>query len=504
MDAPAKTTRRGTTGMSERSVLEVTGGTPLRGRVRVGGSKNAALPMLAAALLPTGTTVLRRVPELTDTRGMIGLLRGLGANVTRGGGTVAVDPDAIASAGALVEPDPAGVGAMRGAVCLLGPLLGRAALAGGGAVRLAKVGGCDLGPRPIDRHLAGFAALGAAVERRGDGVTVSVDRLRGAELNLAAPPAAGLPAVPSVTGTINLLCAAAVAEGVSVLHGAAREPEVAAVGRLLIAAGARIAGLGTDVLTVTGVQTLRGVRNAAPATVAPGDRIEAATWMIAAAATGGRVVIDGVAPSDVAAVADVLRDADASVTTCGSGLNRSIRVVAGDRPRSFEARSAAFPGLPTDVLPQLAALAALADGTSVLTDEVFPGRTAHLAPLARFGGTVERAGAAAVLTGGPTRGAEVSAPDLRAAASLLIAALAAEGTSRIAGADLLLRGYERPAAKLRSLGAVVGSVGRANEPTGDRPGVRRGRRGWRSTPAGRILADVRTAPPETVPCSAAA
>ena len=504
MDASVLTTRREATGMGGKSVLEVIGGTPLRGRVRVGGSKNAALPMLAAALLPTGTTVLRRVPELTDTRGMIGLLRGLGANVTRSGGTVAVDPDAIASAGAVVEPDPAGVGAMRGAVCLLGPLLGRAALAGGGAVRLAKVGGCDLGPRPIDRHLAGFEALGATVERRGDGVIVSVERLRGAELNLAAPPAAGLPAVPSVTGTINLLCAAAVADGTSVLRGAAREPEVAAVGRLLNAAGARIAGVGTDVLTVTGVQTLRGVRHAAPAAVAPGDRIEAATWMIAAAATGGRVVIDGVAPTDVAAVADVLRDAGAAVTTCGSGLNRSIRVVADERPRSFEARGAAFPGLPTDVLPQLAALAAVADGTSVLTDEVFPGRTAHLAPLARFGGTVERAGAAAVLTGGPTRGTEVFAPDLRAAAALLIAALAAAGSSRIAGADLLLRGYERPAAKLRSLGAAVGPAGRSEPTTGDRPVRERVGGGWRMSHAGRILADVRTAPPETVPCSAAA
>ena len=502
--------------------LEVRGGTPLRGRVRVGGAKNAALPMLAATLLIDGPVTLRRVPDLTDTRLMRGLLRGLGARVAPGGGAdgggaVTVDAAAIRFPSSPLEPDAAAVGAMRGAVCLLGPLLGRLSRNGGGAVRLARVGGCDLGPRPIDRHLAGLEALGATVARDGDGVTVSVDELRGAQFDLSAPPAPGLPPVPTVTGTANLLCAAAVARGVSVLRGAAREPEVVALGRFLNAAGARVSGLGTDTLHVVGVPALRPVPHESPAAVLPGDRIEAATWMIAAAATGGRVVLDGVRPAHVAAVAKLLRDCGATVSDRGAGPNRGVRVVAGGRPRAAEAFASAFPGLPTDVLPQLAALALAADGTSLLTDGVFPGRVAHLAPLARFGGTVERAGGTAAVAGGPLRPAEVHAPDLRSAAALLIAALAADGTSRLGGAAVLRRGYERLDRKLRSLGAGAAFLGAAEcseprptlsipGPVTSREGGSRNRGGWRAPTAGRILAAVRPAPvpAEAPPCSAAA
>ena len=511
MDAPMltpQTSGRATDRMADRTLdgsrsdaLTVTGGTPLRGRVRVGGSKNAALPMLAAALLPDGPTVLQRVPDLTDTRAMLELLRGLGASVVCSGGTVHVDPAGVETGAGPIEPDPERVGTLRGAVCLLGPLLARAVLRGGGAVRLATVGGCDLGPRPIDRHLAALTALGATVERDARGVTVSADRLRGAEIDLSAPPAPGLPAVPTATGTANALCAAAVADGVTVLRGAAREPEVVALGRLLNAAGAKIEGLGADTLRVTGVSELRGLPRRSTAAVVPGDRIEAATWMIAAVATGGRVVVDGVVPEEVAAVSRVLRDCGAIVSACGVAPHRAIRVVAADRPLAFEARSAAFPGLPTDVAPQLAALAAVADGTSLLTDEVFPGRIAHLAPLARFRASVERAGDTAVLTGGELNAADVHAPDLRAAAALLIAALAAQGSSRIGGASVLLRGYERPAEKLRSLGATLGAPAAM---AGRRPPLRSGRGGWRAAGRGRILAVTRPLPSETHACSAAA
>ncbi|MFH5803155.1 UDP-N-acetylglucosamine 1-carboxyvinyltransferase [Alienimonas sp. DA493] len=495
---PRGTTRSGD--INRNGTLCVTGGVPLRGRVRVGGSKNAALPMLAAALLTDGPTTLRRVPDLTDTRFMLELLRELGATVESSDGTVRVDAARVRPDALPFEPSPVRVAAMRGAVCLLGPLLARCALHGGGAVRLATVGGCDLGPRPIDRHLAAFEALGANVERDQDGVTVSVDRLKGADIFLSAPPTPGLPPSPTVTGTINALCAAAVADGVSVLNGAAREPEVVAVGELLQAAGAEIEGLGTRTLIVTGVRRLRGVSGRCPAAVVPGDRIEAATWMIAAAATGGRVVVDGVDPSEVAAVAAALRDSGARVSTCGAGAHQSVRVASCGRPTAFEVRSAAFPGLPTDVLPQLAALAAVAEGTSLLTDDVFPERSAHLRRLPRFHASVERAGATAVITGGDLYGGEVHAPDLRAAAALLIAALAAEGTSRIGRASLLLRGYERPAEKLRALGATLGEPARA---VGKRPARRSGRGGWRAVGPRRILRGTRPVASETPACSAA-
>ncbi len=337
-------------------------------------------------------------------------------------------------------------------------------------------------------------------------MTVSARRLRGTTVNLSAPPAPGLPPVPSVTGTSNLLCAAAVAEGETVLQGAAREPEVVALGQLLIAFGARIEGLGAETVRVVGVRALHPSPNDAPAAVVPGDRIEAATWMIAAAATGGRVVVDGVEPADVRVVADLLQRSGVLVTTCGDGPHRSVRVTALSRPLALEARSAPFPGLPTDVTPQLGALAAIADGTSFLTDDVFPGRIAHLAPLAQFGASIRRAGAEAVVGGTSLQAANVQAPDLRAAAALLIAALAARGTSRIGGASVLLRGYERPVEKLCSLGATVSS---AAYDLGARPANRSGRIGWRAPGAAGILRGSRPGSPEPVSkeilvCSAAA
>lgn len=484
-------------------VLTITGGTPLRGRVRVGGSKNAALPMLAAALTGDGPTTLRRVPELTDTAAMVGLLRGLGASASRDGGAVTVDPAGLAGRTAF-EPDADRVGALRGAVCLLGPLLARASMHGGGSVRLARVGGCDLGPRPIDRHLAGLEAMGATVTRDAAGVTVTVTRLRGATVDLSAPPAPGLPAVPTVTGTANLLCAAAVAEGETTLRGAAREPEVVALGRLLIAMGAKISGLGTSEIRVTGVPRLRGVGPDDPAGAVPGDRIEAATWMIAAAATGGRVVVDGADPAELSAVEDVLRAAGAIVSVCGIGTHRSVRVIAPAPPNPFDAVSAAYPGLPTDALPQLGALAAAAGGVSRLSDGVFPGRTAHLPGLRRFGATATvRDGEATVRADGLSA-ADVTAPDLRAAAALLIAGLAADGTSRLHAAGVLLRGYERPVEKLRALGAEV-SVGDAPASgVGEPPARRPGRGGWRAVRAGRILGRSRPVPVEPPACPAAA
>ncbi|MEM9701911.1 MAG: UDP-N-acetylglucosamine 1-carboxyvinyltransferase, partial [Planctomycetota bacterium] len=483
----------------DEETWRIVGGRPLRGRVRVGGAKNAALPMLAATLLLDGSTELRRVPDLTDTRLMVSLLRGIGANVTQTPGSVTVDPQ-TSPRGTVVEPAPDLVGGMRGAVSLLGPLVGRASLRGGGIIRLGPVGGCDLGPRPIDRHLAGLEVLGATIARTAAGVELRVERLRGATIDLAAPPAPGLPSVPTVTGTMNLLCAAAAADGTSRLRGAAREPEVVALGRLLVAAGARIDGLGSDEISVTGVRSLSGVSGAHPAAAVPGDRIEAATWLIAAAATGGRIVVDGAVPEELHAVTELLKRTGAIVSTCGRGVHRAIRLIGPTQAAAFRAVSGPFPGLPTDVMPQLAALASVADGESRLTDRVFPNRTAHFFPFTRLAAVVERGCETTRIAGGALSPADVTAPDLRAAAGLLIAALTVSGPSDWHGSELLRRGYERPLRKLRGLGANVERV----DQMGNRPGPSSERGGWRLDESRRILRGSRSNPSEIPACPAVA
>ena len=436
--------------------LHIVGGRPLRGRVRVGGAKNAALPLLAAAVLPGGETTFRRVPNLSDVRRLGDVLTGLGVRVRHRDGAVTVDPARLDSA---ADPDPHLTGGMRGSVCLLGPLLARC-----GRVSLAAVGGCDLGPRPLDRHLRAFAAMGARVEQGlGGRVTLSSShlpggRLRGARVNLSAPIAGGDRGVrvPTVTGTANVLCAAATADGMTVIRGAAREPEVVAVGRFLNACGARITGLGTGEIHVVGVDRLLAPPAGHAACRVPADRVEAATWLCAAAATRGRLTIDGIGLEPLAAVADALRAMGAGVRACGTVRSPRVCVSASGPLAAVELRAGAFPAVPTDVLPQLAAVALTAAGTSLLTDGVFPDRLAHLPRLARFGGSVGRAGATAIVTGEPRlHGALADAPDLRAGAALLIAALAADGRSELHAAGVLARGYERLVPKLRDLGADV-------------------------------------------------
>ena len=487
--------------------LHVAGGRPLRGRVRVGGAKNAALPLLAAAVLPRGETTLRRVPNLSDVRRLGDLLTGLGVRVRREDGAVRVDAARLNPA---AEPDAALTGGMRGSVCLLGPLLARC-----GRVSLAAVGGCDLGPRPLDRHLRAFAAMGARVEQARGRVALSSahlpgGRLRGARVDLSAAIPGGDRGVrvPTVTGTANVLCAAATADGVTVIRGAAREPEVVAVGRFLNACGARITGLGTHEVRVVGVDRLLAPPADHAACRVPPDRVEAATWLCAAAATRGRLTVDGVGLEPLAAVADALRGMGVSVRACGTDRSPRICVSAAGPLAAVEVRAGAFPAVPTDVLPQLAAVALTAAGTSLLTDGVFPDRLAHLPRLARFGGSVGRAGTTAIVTGEDRlAGSLADAPDLRAGAALLIAALAADGRSELHAAEVLARGYERLVPKLRALGAEVSRTApedvspalrgvpleRADRPDPDRPR-------WRSpAPAGKI-GGVRPPRPGVPPC----
>ena len=424
-------------------VLHIDGGRPLRGRVRIGGAKNAALPMLAATLACDGPVTLHRVPDLTDTRRMIALLRDAGATVVRTDDAVTVDPPRTAPG----DPDAALVGSMRAGVCLLGPLLAR-----WGRVRLPQPGGCPLGVRPIDLHVRGLTALGAVADEEDadGGVTLTCDRLRGAEVDMAGPRGG------TVTGTINVLVAAARATGRTVLTGAAREPEVVAVGRMLIAAGATIDGLGTDTLRIDGVARLGGCTAEVPA-----DRVEAATWAVAVAATGGRAVLDGIDAAPLAAVVDLLRNVGATVEEHGTPRSPRLVICANRRPRPFAVRAAAFPGMPTDVLPLLGALAAVATGPCTLSDGVFPDRDAHLSRLARFGAGVrtDDAGSHAIDGRPDLSPACVDAPDLRAAAALVVAMLAARGRSSLTGAEVLDRGYERFTAKLRALGATARRLG---------------------------------------------
>ena len=336
--------------------LHIVGGRPLRGRVRVGGAKNAALPLLAAAALPEGETTFRRVPNLTDVRRLGETLTGLGARVRRDENCVRVNP---ARLDPHAEPDARLTAAMRGSVCLIGPLLARH-----GRVSLAGVGGCDLGPRPLDRHLAAFAAMGARVTEARGRVSVRSDhlpggRLRGAAVNLSAliPDGERGVRVPTVTGTANVLCAAATADGVTVVRGAAREPEVVAVGRYLNACGARVTGLGTDVIHIVGVDRLAAPPAGHPACLVPADRVEAATWLCAAAATRGRLTIDGVGVDRLRSVADALRTMGVKVRSCGTDRSPRVCVSAAGELTGSELRAGAYPAVPTDALPQLAAVA---------------------------------------------------------------------------------------------------------------------------------------------------
>jgi UDP-N-acetylglucosamine 1-carboxyvinyltransferase len=413
--------------------LLIEGGVPLHGTVRVSGAKNAALPILCASLLTDGACTFRNVPALRDIHTTADLLRFMGAEVEVTPPVVTVRSGSAGKAEAPYEL----VKQMRASVLVLGPLLARF-----GHARVSLPGGCAIGARPIDQHLKGLEAMGAEIKLEHGYVHAECKKLRGATIYLD---------MPTVTGTENLMMAAALARGRTQLVGAAKEPEVEELARVLNKMGARITGAGTDVIHVDGVDELHPVDHA----IIP-DRIEAGTFIIAAAATRGNVLVENVVPEHVEPVCQKLRAAGVSVTREETGMR--VRADQGEI-RGVDITTAAHPGYPTDMQAQHMALMCIAQGTSVITETIFENRFMHVSELQRMGARIEIRGRAAIVTGVPRlEGAQVMATDLRASACLVIAGLVAEGKTEVLRVYHLDRGYERIEAKLAPLGARIHRV----------------------------------------------
>jgi UDP-N-acetylglucosamine 1-carboxyvinyltransferase len=410
------------------------GGHPLSGSIKISGSKNSALPILAATLLTKEPCILRRVPDLSDTHYMLQILMHLGAQVERASGTVTVNAEKIES----IAPYEV-VRKMRASVCVLGPLLGRCKEA-----TVSLPGGCVIGDRPIDLHLKGFEALGAAVRVEGGNVKVFAPKLVGAIVNLTGKFG------PTVLGTDNVMMASVLAEGITVIEGAATEPEVVDLANFLNKMGAKIEGAGTRRLIIEGVKELHGAEH----DVIP-DRIEAGTFLVAGAIAGKGVTIKRVVPEHVSAVTDAL-------VACGYQIQlgeNSITVSPNGTVQPIELATEPYPGFPTDMQAQMCALLSTTEGISVITENIFPQRYMHVAELKRMGAHMQLEGATAVIQGVERLfGAPVMASDLRASAALVLAGLKAEGETEVSRVYHIDRGYEHLDEKLSELGAHIERV----------------------------------------------
>jgi UDP-N-acetylglucosamine 1-carboxyvinyltransferase len=410
--------------------LLIRGGVPLEGEIVVSGAKNAALPIMCAALLVDAPLRLSNVPQLMDVRTMTRLLERMGvAAHASGSGVLELTAARIDDPSAPYEL----VRTMRASVLVLGPLLARC-----GEARVALPGGCAIGQRPVDQHVKGLRALGAEINVEHGDMTARAKRLCGARIVMD---------LVTVTGTENLMMAATLAEGTTVLENAAREPEVADLAVCLNAMGARISGAGSDVIRIEGVDALSGAAHR----VMP-DRIETGTYLAAVAAAGGRVRLTGTAPGTLDATLEKLRDAGAEITVHA----QTIEIEMNARPRAVDARTAPYPGFATDMQAQLLALDTVAQGTAVVTETIFENRFMHALELQRLGADISIEGNTAVVRGVERlQGAAVMATDLRASASLVIAGLVAQGETLIDRIYHLDRGYEALEAKLGALGARV-------------------------------------------------
>jgi UDP-N-acetylglucosamine 1-carboxyvinyltransferase len=415
----------------------IKGGVPLHGEVAISGSKNAALPIMAATLLTDEPCVIRRVPDLSDTRFMVKILESLGATAKFENGTLTVHAKKIRG-----YADYELVRKMRGSICIAGPLLARLNKA-----RISLPGGCIIGARPINLHLKGFESLGAKIKIEGGYVDASAKKLVGNSMFL------GGRAGPTVLGTANIMMAATLADGVTVIESAACEPEVVDLAKFLNAMGANISGAGSPTIAITGVEKLHGAEHE----VIP-DRIEAATFIIAAAATNGEVTIKNCRGDHLRAVIDKLNEAGVSVERKGENLIARRKTKNG-KLKSVDVTTLPYSGFPTDAQAQMMSLLVLAPGISIITERIFESRFMHVSELARLGADIEIEGPSAIVKGGkPLSGAPVMASDLRASAALVIAGLAAKGTTQVNRIYHLDRGYEKMDAKLRKLGARIQRV----------------------------------------------
>jgi UDP-N-acetylglucosamine 1-carboxyvinyltransferase len=401
----------------------------LEGAVRVSGAKNAVLPVMAASILTGGTCTLENVPDLRDTKTMTKLLEVLGGSVSIEEHRVAIDTSRIDTFEAPYDL----VRTMRASIYALGPLVARY-----GKARVSMPGGCAWGPRPVDLHLKGLMALGAKVRIDHGYIDAAADRLRGAEIILS---------VPSVGATINLVMAASLAEGTTVIENAAREPEVVEVATALKRAGASIEGEGSSTVTVIGVEELSPFTHRAIP-----DRIEAGTIAAAAVATGGDVKIEDCRPDHMHAVLDVLEQAGAEIETDGG----TMRVRGAEEIRPVNIETGFYPSFPTDMQAQIMTLLCKATGASTISEHVYPKRFTHVPELRRLGASITLDGSVAVVTGRDRlEGAPVMATDIRASSALIIGGLMAEGETKVLRVYHIDRGYERIEEKLQGLGADI-------------------------------------------------
>lgn len=409
--------------------IVITGGVPLRGEVRASGAKNAALPILASTILGTGECVISNLPRVVDVMTMGKLLGMLGASVQQEGNRAIVNADQLHSTQAPYDL----VKTMRASVLVLGPLLAR-----WGEATVSLPGGCAIGSRPVNLHLAGLAKMGADIRIEHGYIKATAKGLKGAMIYCDTP---------TVTGTENLMMAACLADGTTVIENAAKEPEIVDLAAYLVKRGARLAGAGTDVITIEGVRALRGADHE----VIP-DRIEVGTFLLAGAITKGDMCVDGCRPSHLESLLIKLREAGIEIQE----EKERVRLKAGRRPKGIDVRTCPYPGFPTDMQAQMVALMTVAEGTSVVTETVFESRFMHMEELRRMGADIRVEGNRAVVTGRDIlTGAPVMASDLRASAGLIVAGLAAEGVTEILRVYHLDRGYERIEEKLRGLGARI-------------------------------------------------
>ncbi|MCL2656775.1 MAG: UDP-N-acetylglucosamine 1-carboxyvinyltransferase [Betaproteobacteria bacterium] len=412
--------------------LLIAGGRRLEGEIAISGAKNAALPILCAALLAAEPLVLLNVPQLNDIGTMLKLLAQMGVKVKREGATVILDARELDNPLAPYEL----VKTMRAAVLVLGPLVARM-----GHAKVSLPGGCAIGARPVDQHIKGLQAMGAEVHVEHGYIDAKCVKLKGARL---------FTDMVTVTGTENLMMAACLATGETVIENAAREPEVVDLANCLNAMGAQISGAGTDVIRIRGVDKLHG----ATYRIMP-DRIETGTYLCAAAVTGGSVRLTGTSASYLDIVVDKLMDAGCEITT----ERDAIALTAPARLKAVSLRTAPYPAFPTDMQAQFMALNCVADGTAMIRETIFENRYMHAVELIRLGADIKIDGNTAVVTGMPKlQGASVMATDLRASASLVIAGLVAEGETLVDRIYHLDRGYERLEEKLGALGASVKRV----------------------------------------------